>query len=152
MQIRLSLFLLLTSLSSLGASVDSLNAVSEIETKKIEEEISSCPSSPNCVSSLTSSKKHFLEPWKLNGEVEAVKDLFKKKILSHSGVKLRSEGAQHLHFVFTSSFFKFKDDLWILFDKKNELIQFKSASRKGHSDFGVNKKRISKIKKWYFKL
>jgi len=47
---------------------------------------------------------------------------------------------------FRSRVFKFVDDVELLFDRQNKLIQVRSASRVGHSDFGVNRKRVERIR------
>lgn len=36
------------------------------------------------------------------------------------------------------------------FDKEKELIHFKSGSRIGYSDMGLNKERYEKIRKMYY--
>lgn len=135
-----ALFILILMTSFTGAAMN----------QDIVKEISTCPSSPNCISSLTSSKKHFMEPWSFNGEMAAVKETLKQKILSFSRVELKSEGEDYIHFVFTSLLLRFKDDLWFSFDEKNKVINFKSASRTGRSDFGVNKKRMLELKGMIF--
>jgi len=39
------------------------------------------------------------------------------------------------------------DDVEFSFDDTNKLINFRSASRKGYSDLGVNRKRMEEIRK-----
>ena len=45
-----------------------------------------------------------------------------------------------VHYVETSKVFKFKDDLEFYFEDSNQVIQFRSKSRVGHTDLGVNRK------------
>jgi len=43
-----------------------------------------------------------------------------------------------VHYVETSKVFKFKDDVDFNFDDSNQVIQFRSKYRGGHTNFGVN--------------
>lgn len=47
---------------------------------------------------------------------------------------------------FTSAFFRFVDDVEFLLDDGTETIHVRSASRVGHSDFGVNRRRVKEIR------
>lgn len=46
---------------------------------------------------------------------------------------------------FRSLILRFVDDVIFSFDESAHLIHFRSASRKGYSDFGVNRKRMQQI-------
>ncbi len=116
----------------------------------VVEEIKTCPSSPNCVSSMTVSKKHYMEPWTYQGEKAALMETLKSKVLSLPRAKLVDESSDYYHFIFTSKIFRFKDDVWFFFDEEAKVIHFKSASRTGRSDFGVNGERLATIKKLLF--
>ena len=48
-----------------------------------------------------------------------------------------------------SRIFRFADDVDFRFDDRARLIHFRSASRLGRSDFGVNRKRMEGIRKLY---
>lgn len=48
-----------------------------------------------------------------------------------------------------SRIFRFVDDVDFRFDDEARLIHFRSASRVGRSDFGVNRKRMEGIRKAY---
>jgi len=45
-----------------------------------------------------------------------------------------------------SALFRFVDDVEILFDDAEKRIHFRSASRVGRSDFGVNRNRMEEIR------
>lgn len=53
----------------------------------------------------------------------------------------------YLHVEFRSAFFRFVDDVEFLIDPEEQLIHFRSASRVGYSDFGVNRDRMERIRK-----
>jgi len=114
--------------------------------EKILKEIGACPSSPNCVSSLTNSKEHKMDAWPADSEAVLLK--VKEAALKEPRAKLISESGTHLQFTFKSLLFRFVDDVWFAY--KDGEVHFKSASRTGYKDFGVNKERIERIKSRVF--
>ncbi|WP_181349310.1 DUF1499 domain-containing protein [Thalassobacillus sp. CUG 92003] len=54
-----------------------------------------------------------------------------------------------LHVVFLSEVFRFKDDVEFYFDDQAGLVQFRSTSRVGYYDFGVNRKRMEEFSDRY---
>jgi uncharacterized protein (DUF1499 family) len=62
---------------------------------------------------------------------------------------LVAEEKHYLHFEFRSRVFGFVDDVEFVFDDEAALIQFRSASRTGYSDFGVNRRRMATISEAY---
>jgi uncharacterized protein (DUF1499 family) len=52
----------------------------------------------------------------------------------------------YIHAEFTSAFFRFVDDVEFYFDSEAKIIHMRSASRIGYSDFGVNRKRLEKLR------
>ena len=53
--------------------------------------------------------------------------------------------SNYLYFTQTSLIFRFKDDVEFYFKESENKLHFRSASRVGRKDFGVNKKRIEQI-------
>lgn len=53
----------------------------------------------------------------------------------------------YIHAEFTSSIFRFVDDVEFYFETAEKIVQVRSASRKGYYDWGVNRRRIEKIRK-----
>jgi uncharacterized protein (DUF1499 family) len=51
----------------------------------------------------------------------------------------------YVHAEFRSALFRFVDDVELLFDETARRLHFRSASRVGRSDFGVNRKRMEEI-------
>ena len=67
------------------------------------------------------------------------------------GCTITKDEPAHIHAEFRSAFFRFVDDVTFIFDDDARLIHFRSASRTGYYDFGVNRKRMEKISKMYLK-
>jgi uncharacterized protein (DUF1499 family) len=60
--------------------------------------------------------------------------------------KLIEEDENYLHYEFTSLLFRFVDDVEFLFDDGTKTIHFRSASRTGYGDLGVNRRRMEEIR------
>lgn len=70
----------------------------------------------------------------------------KAVILGESRTQIVEEKPGYLHAVFTSLIFRFRDDVEILVDDSAKVLQIRSASRVGHSDLGVNRKRVERLR------
>ena len=110
----------------------------------VEGKLAVCSSKPNCVcSEHDKDDSHSIEPVSVVSSVlnEAV-----KKVLLEMGAEIVTEQDDYIAATFTSHFFSFIDDFEIRLDRENQLVHVRSASRVGHSDFGVNRKRVMKFK------
>ena len=111
-----------------------------------EKKLPPCRDSPNCVSSQAVDAKHFIEPFKISGSPKEAWQALKKAIDNHSRMVITHETADTLHAEATSLVFQFVDDINAILDTDTNLIHIRSASRTGHSDFGVNRKRIEALR------
>lgn len=111
-----------------------------------EKKLPLCRDSPNCVSSQAQDAKHFIEPFKISGDPEKAWQALKQAINSQSRMVITHETADTLHAEATSLVFRFVDDINVILDANARLIHVRSASRTGHSDFGVNRKRIETLR------
>ena len=106
-----------------------------------------CPSSPNCVSSQAEDAKHKIDPIAFPISKKTVIHSIIIKALNDLGrVEIITNTPDHIHAIFKTKFFKFKDDLDLYIDQTNNRIQVRSASRTGYSDLGVNRKRIEALR------
>lgn len=105
-----------------------------------------CPSSPNCVSTKAQDEGHAIAPIRYHKSRLEAKEALKKAIRSLPRAKLVEEDESYLHYEFTSLLLRFVDDVEFLFDDEAKTIHFRSASRTGHSDFGVNRRRMENIR------
>jgi uncharacterized protein (DUF1499 family) len=109
-----------------------------------------CPDKPNCISSKSSSSSHTPPLTYQGSTLKAKKDLL-KVIESIARAKVSTNNTNFLHVEFTSKIFRFVDDVEFYFDEP-EVIHFRSASRIGHSDMGINRDRMEEIKKLFNKI
>lgn len=112
-----------------------------------EGKLSECPDSPNCVSSQTIKKDHFVDPFSYKGSYSEVKQALLSIISSLPRTKIIADNDRYVYVTFTSRLMRFVDDVEFLFDETNKQIHVRSASRVGYSDMGVNRKRVEDLRK-----
>jgi uncharacterized protein (DUF1499 family) len=111
-----------------------------------------CKDTPNCVSSQATDEGHFIAPFKISGNPNLAWQALRKAIITHDRMILTHETETTLHAEATSLVLQFVDDIDAILDIEAGLIHIRSASRRGHSDFGVNRKRIETFRTQLRKL
>jgi uncharacterized protein (DUF1499 family) len=111
-----------------------------------------CQDTPNCVSSQATDKEHYIAPFKISGDPELAWQELKKEIEKHARVIITHETEMSLHAEVTTLVMHFVDDIDAILDAEAGLIHIRSASRRGHSDFGVNRKRLETLRTQLGKL
>ena len=106
-----------------------------------------CPASPNCVSSQAQDEAHGIAPFRYQKSLVDAKTTLKNMVLSFPRATLVKEEATYLHIEFTSLLLRFVDDVELLLEDETKTIHFRSASRTGYSDLGVNRRRMEKIRR-----
>lgn len=127
------------------------NLTPNIELGVKEGMFTEIPESPNAVSTQTSQTDKLVEPIAFIGTLEESKEAFKKALTEYSGIKIIEETDFYLYAVATTSLMRYKDDIELYFDQDSQLIHYRSASRVGYSDMGLNKTRYEALKKLYIK-
>lgn len=115
-------------------------------TQASEKQLPPCPSSPNCVSSQATDADHFIAPFKIVGTAQDAWTALKNALLSQSRTVITAETGDRLHAQATSLVFRFVDDIDVILDGDAKLLHIRSASRIGYGDFGVNRKRIERLR------
>ncbi len=116
------------------------------EFKMKDYRLASCPDSPNCVCTLGHVEEHAIAPYPYQKTLDEAKAVVKQVFTERSRTELVQEEAAYLHYEARSFLFRFVDDVEILFDDASKTIHFRSASRTGYSDFGVNRKRMEEVR------
>lgn len=109
--------------------------------------LSDLPSTPNCVSSQTSdaSRKMPSLPLPTHSESDPLQMVRRVVEAMPNAVVVTSE-PEYLHAEFRTPVLRFVDDVEFLAVPAEGIIHFRSASRVGHSDFGVNRRRMETIR------
>jgi len=135
-----------SSLLSLGILVAGCTGSRPMNLGVHDGKLAPCPASPNCVSSQSADKDHVVEPVPFSGTpAEAMADLI-KVISGMPRARIVTATETYLHAEFTSALFRFVDDVEFWIDTNTSTVQLRSASRVGHSDLGVNRKRIEDLR------
>jgi uncharacterized protein (DUF1499 family) len=117
-----------------------------------EGKLKICPDKPNCVNSqLKDNDSHYIEPITFISSKSEEKKKLKSIIANLPRTQLIKEEDGYLYYEFTSMLMRYVDDVEFYFDDSTKLIHVRSASRLGHSDLGVNRKRIESIRQSLFK-
>ncbi len=107
-----------------------------------------CPNRANCVSSEVSGKSCSVAPLEFFGSASEAWQALQEVIINMGG-RMEESNDHFLHATFRSNLFRFIDDVTCRLDTENHRIHIRSASRLGYSDFGVNRKRVEKIRQIY---
>ena len=113
----------------------------------VDGRLKPCPDTPNCVSSESGSNPgRSVEPLFYAAEDAAQVLPRLKAIICDMGGCIQVETTDYLAATFTSSVFRFVDDLELRIDSDQNTIHLRSASRVGRSDLGANRKRVALLK------
>ena len=107
---------------------------------------SNCPDKPNCVSTKNINRKDYIDPIKYKGSLKDAKKFLILAIKSYGISRIQSDQNHFVHVEYISELFGFVDDVEFYFSKPG-VIDFRSASRIGYSDLGVNRNRMEAIRK-----
>ena len=103
-----------------------------------------CKPTPNCVSSQAdpSDQEHYIAPLAFGGGMHELR----LAVESMPRATVIREDGNYLYAEYKSALMGYVDDVELLLDESARLVQVRSASRLGRSDFGVNRKRIEELR------
>lgn len=116
----------------------------------VDGKLAACPQTANCVCSEHASSADFIEPFTYPVGPDIWLNM--KQAIIQVGGQIERQEAEYMHATFTSSIFRFIDDVELRLDRDNNVIHIRSASRVGRSDLGVNKKRVEKIRSAFIQI
>jgi uncharacterized protein (DUF1499 family) len=105
-----------------------------------------CPRTPNCVSTQAPPGPQRMEPIPYTGSLDAARARLLEILRNRPRTRIVQESPDGLKAECSSAFFHFVDDVEFVFDDAAGRIEFRSASRLGRKDFGVNRKRMEEIR------
>jgi uncharacterized protein (DUF1499 family) len=108
--------------------------------------LSPCPDSPNCVSSQSADKAHFIDPLPYDGSLAKARQRLINILRSTKRVRLVKVETDFIHAEFRSFIFGFVDDVAFTFPSEENIIHVRSASRTGYYDFGANRRRVERLR------
>ncbi|UTT42682.1 DUF1499 domain-containing protein [Exiguobacterium aurantiacum] len=108
--------------------------------------------SPNAVSTETAIEALRMDPLSYGRDRTESMETIKMVMGQLPRTELVEETDDTFHYVVSSKVMRFKDDVEFRFDDETRQIEFRSASRLGHYDFGVNRKRMQDVSERYRRL
>lgn len=109
------------------------------------EPLRPCPGPPNCVSTEAERRRHRMEPIPFTGTADEAQAAARAALLEEPRVRVVLERPGYLRAEARSRFFRFVDDVEVVVDDAAKLVRFRSASRVGRGDFGVNRARMERF-------
>lgn len=101
---------------------------------------------PSCVSSVNTDADFFSTPYNVQADAAGMMAKLKAAIQTEPRAEIVFESAIKLEVVFKSALFRYRDDATFQLDPTTQTINFRSRSRVGYSDMGVNRERIARLR------
>lgn len=104
-----------------------------------------CPEKPNCVSTRSTDPAKRMPALGFEGEIEPVRAAILDVLARAPRARVVAAEADYIHAEFTTLLFRFVDDVEFAIDPAAKRVDFRSASRVGHSDLGTNRRRMESL-------
>jgi len=105
-----------------------------------------CPSSPNCVSSDAADAGHAIAPFDLALPAAQAWAAVREAVAELPRTRIVTDAEGYLHAECRSALWGFVDDLELQLRPSEGRIAVRSASRLGHSDLGVKRRRVETLR------
>ncbi|MFA9397763.1 MAG: DUF1499 domain-containing protein [Clostridiaceae bacterium] len=107
------------------------------------------PKSPNAVSSQTDKEEYYVKPFPFKEDLEVSKAAILQSVEQYGGGEVVINEPNYIRILFTTAVMHYHDDMEFYFNEEAKIVEFRSASRIGYSDMGLNKERYNKLYKYY---
>jgi uncharacterized protein (DUF1499 family) len=104
-----------------------------------------CPGTPNCVRSADRPGEAGPPPIPYVGSRAETERAVLAAVGALPGARVAEQRGDYVRAECRSRVFRFVDDLELLFDDAARVVRFRSASRVGRSDLGVNGRRVAAL-------
>jgi uncharacterized protein (DUF1499 family) len=104
-----------------------------------------CPSTPNCVSTESTDDEHRIAPVPFTDDPVAAQARARAALGAEPRTRIVMDEPGYLRAEASIRLFRFIDDVEIVIDTASRTYRFRSASRVGKGDMGVNRARMTRI-------
>ncbi|MCV2401343.1 DUF1499 domain-containing protein [Marinomonas sp. C2222] len=110
--------------------------------------LKACPSTPNCVSSQADieDSAHYFEPIVYFGTRKETQLKIESYLLNQGRARIVKSELGYVYFEVKSKLIGYIDDVEFYLPEGDSVVHFRSASRVGYSDRGVNRERIAQVR------
>lgn len=110
------------------------------------DRLAPCPRNPNCVSTLAPAGPQRMDPIPYAGSLDQARARLLSVLKRRPRTRIVAEDQHYVKAECRSRLFRFVDDVEFVLDEAARQIHFRSASRLGRKDFGVNRQRMEEIR------
>lgn len=104
---------------------------------------------PNNVSTQSTDPEKNIPTLPTKATIEDTMDALVNAVQAYGGAEIKTRTEDYLYVVFTTKLMKYHDDAEFWIDTANKQVHFRSASRAGISDMGLNRKRYEQLAELY---
>ncbi|MHA7879213.1 MAG: DUF1499 domain-containing protein [Saccharospirillum sp.] len=104
---------------------------------------------PNSVSTQTDHTNKWVQPWPFKDSREKTMAAVVQAVQQYGGARIVEQDEHYLYVVFTTKLMRYHDDAEFYLNEEEQQVHFRSASRAGHSDMGLNRKRFDALTELY---
>ena len=112
----------------------------------INGQLAEMPNKPNAVSTQTESQDKKVAPLPFQGNLEQTRAKVVQVLSELGDNNIQTQDDRYIYSVFTTKLMRYRDDVEFYLDEATQLVHFRSQSRAGYSDMGVNKQRYLTFK------
>lgn len=106
---------------------------------------------PNGVSTQTIDANAVVDPWPFKADRTATMRAIKDAVAAYGGAEIVQEEVDYLRVVFVTPKMRFRDDAEFYLNSDSREVHFRSASRAGKSDLGLNRQRHERLTELYLR-
>lgn len=148
---KIAVLVILALIVAFGALLTLQNLKTPTHLGVKEGKLAPMPSKPNAVSSQTDQTDKQVEALAFKDSAEQTLAAVQAALTAMGGNEIQTQQDDYLYTVFTTPTMHYHDDVEIYLDTDAQLVHFRSQSRAGHSDMGVNRKRYEAFRALYLK-
>jgi len=111
--------------------------------------LAAMPSKPNAVSSQTQIADKQVEALPYKGTKEETLAALKQVLTQMAGNEIQQSEEGYIYSIFTTPKMHYHDDVELLLDEGKQVVHFRSQSRAGYSDRGLNRQRYEQFRTLY---
>jgi uncharacterized protein (DUF1499 family) len=106
-------------------------------------------STPNGVSTMAKDSDKSVAPLNFKADLKATQLAALRAFAHMPNNQIIERNERYVHAVFFSPRMGFRDDVELYFDQQNQVLHYRSQSRVGYSDMGVNRQRYQRFAELY---
>lgn len=104
---------------------------------------------PNGVSTQVTDPTKQVQPWSFRGDRATTMAAIRTAVELYGNAEVKTQQDDYLYVVFVTKLMRYRDDAEFYLDDKTQQVHFRSKSRAGKSDLGLNAKRFARLTALY---